>query len=642
MAGVALVNPKIPFYDALGAPLVGGTLDVYLAGTTTRSNTWQDKAQTTLNTNPIVLDARGECTLWADDALTYKFVLKNSAGVQQWAEDNISGALVSATLVNFTQAVTGAVTRTAQNKMREVIHVTDFAANGASGAAVDPTGVTDSGLGIQAAINACAAGGVVYFPPGTYTISTQLDINGKDSITLTGGGAGGPVLKWVGAADAASAMLRIRRSSYCTVEKLKFVCLQANKPGYGVRITSDGAGVTQGNTIKNCTINNVSDYGVYIGNTDNLDQSVDLNTVEGCFIDFCGNGSVSIHGANTNLTRIHRGAYTVASVCAIEVGTFARGVLIDQVMPFDATQVGLGWLYVRKKFSSQVVVRDCVMEQYYSPFLFTEDSTVADVATGSIVFENWISTCNFTTASVLASYTQHGLLHLKNCYIAGRGDLSTTTITYQTPNNAGPGKRTFLIEDTVTTNNVSILCPSTDNSAFGSETTWKGNWREQAGPGITAGRMRTVSRNDKPRFSAYLNADQLNVTGNGAVYTVPFDTIVKNEGNCFAANVFTAFHDGQFHLSTQVGLSDLTAAMTFVRVLLVTSNLTYQRSQQIDAPIAGGRWHMNLAVDVDMEANDQAYVQVEVIGGAGNTADVSGASGAPLNVVTWFSGHQVA
>jgi hypothetical protein len=130
MAGVALVNPKYSFTDSLGAPLVGGTLDVFLAGTTTRTNTWQDKAQTTLNTNPIVLDARGECTLWADDTLTYRFVLKTALGVQLWDEDNISGANVSGTLVTFTQAGTGAVGRTMQNKARERVTPFDFGAVG--------------------------------------------------------------------------------------------------------------------------------------------------------------------------------------------------------------------------------------------------------------------------------------------------------------------------------------------------------------------------------------------------------------------------------------------------------------------------------------------------------------------------------
>lgn len=186
MAGVALVNPKIPFYDALGVPLVGGTLDVYLAGTTTRTNTWQDKAQTTLNTNPIVLDSRGECTLWADDALKYKFVLKNSAGVQQWSVDNISGATVSATLVNFIQAGSGAVSRTVQDRLREVVSVKDFGAVG--------DGVTDDLAAFRAAIASqsdptnSSRGGTIFIPRGKYYLSDTLEISSR--ITLQGAGNG--------------------------------------------------------------------------------------------------------------------------------------------------------------------------------------------------------------------------------------------------------------------------------------------------------------------------------------------------------------------------------------------------------------------------------------------------------------------
>jgi len=92
MSGVSPVSPKFQFLSSVGAPLVSGTVDVYLAGTTTRTTSWTDKTQLSANTNPIVLDARGEATIWLDDALTYKFVLKNSGGVEQYTVDNISGA----------------------------------------------------------------------------------------------------------------------------------------------------------------------------------------------------------------------------------------------------------------------------------------------------------------------------------------------------------------------------------------------------------------------------------------------------------------------------------------------------------------------------------------------------------------------
>jgi len=70
--------------------MVGGSLETLIAGTTTRTTTWQDAAMTIANTNPVTLDARGECVLWLDTAVIYKFILKNAQGVVQWTQDNIS------------------------------------------------------------------------------------------------------------------------------------------------------------------------------------------------------------------------------------------------------------------------------------------------------------------------------------------------------------------------------------------------------------------------------------------------------------------------------------------------------------------------------------------------------------------------
>jgi hypothetical protein len=76
-------------------PLANGTLTTYLTGTTTPSTTWQDAELTIANTNPIVLDARGECVVWLDSGVTYRFVLKNAQGVTLWTQDDISGVLGS-------------------------------------------------------------------------------------------------------------------------------------------------------------------------------------------------------------------------------------------------------------------------------------------------------------------------------------------------------------------------------------------------------------------------------------------------------------------------------------------------------------------------------------------------------------------
>lgn len=92
MAGVVPVPPRFQFSSTTGVPLSGGFVDIYLAGTTTRTTTWQDKDQTSQNTNPIELDSAGSCTIFGADNKTYKLVIKNSAGVVQshLGGDNIS------------------------------------------------------------------------------------------------------------------------------------------------------------------------------------------------------------------------------------------------------------------------------------------------------------------------------------------------------------------------------------------------------------------------------------------------------------------------------------------------------------------------------------------------------------------------
>ena len=84
-------------WDNLGLPLVGGKLNTYQAGTTTRQATYTDSTQSTPNTNPVILNFRGEAFVWLDPTLTYKFVLTDAFNNTIWTEDNIPGsAFVSA------------------------------------------------------------------------------------------------------------------------------------------------------------------------------------------------------------------------------------------------------------------------------------------------------------------------------------------------------------------------------------------------------------------------------------------------------------------------------------------------------------------------------------------------------------------
>lgn len=84
---------KQQFFDDNGAVLNGGKLYTYQAGTVTPATTYSDVDLTTPNANPIILDAAGRCTIYLA-ASSYKYVLKTSADVTVWTQDNIQSYAV--------------------------------------------------------------------------------------------------------------------------------------------------------------------------------------------------------------------------------------------------------------------------------------------------------------------------------------------------------------------------------------------------------------------------------------------------------------------------------------------------------------------------------------------------------------------
>jgi len=94
MAATILPNAKSQFIDSNGKPLAGGSVYFYIPNTSTFKNTWQDPAQTILNTNPIVLDANGQALIWG--AGTYRQVVYDQFNNLIWdqiTEDTSSGLI---------------------------------------------------------------------------------------------------------------------------------------------------------------------------------------------------------------------------------------------------------------------------------------------------------------------------------------------------------------------------------------------------------------------------------------------------------------------------------------------------------------------------------------------------------------------
>lgn len=80
------------FFANNGTFLTGGTVQTLAGGTNTPIATYVDNTGTTTNTNPIVLNARGECVIWLLPNVSYKFVVSDSAGNLIETRDNVVNA----------------------------------------------------------------------------------------------------------------------------------------------------------------------------------------------------------------------------------------------------------------------------------------------------------------------------------------------------------------------------------------------------------------------------------------------------------------------------------------------------------------------------------------------------------------------
>lgn len=107
-----MANPipmlKFQAFDSSGDPLSGGKLYTYDAGTTTPKTTYTDSTLGTPNTNPVILDSRGEANVWLSGG--YKFVLKDSADATIYTVDNISDAFTNSTFSGTLTVTSTAVT----------------------------------------------------------------------------------------------------------------------------------------------------------------------------------------------------------------------------------------------------------------------------------------------------------------------------------------------------------------------------------------------------------------------------------------------------------------------------------------------------------------------------------------------------
>lgn len=187
------VNPPFPlFADADGQPLDDAYIYIGTANQNPVSNpitVYWDSALTIPASQPIRTSGgypvrNGTPARFYTNS-DYSILLrdKNGAFIYTAASET---DFISSEFVTFVQAGTGAVQRTTQAKLREIaVSVKDFGAVG--------DGVTNDYNSIVLALSALAAvgGGALYFPKGTYLISTTSDSGvdiTSDNISIFGEG----------------------------------------------------------------------------------------------------------------------------------------------------------------------------------------------------------------------------------------------------------------------------------------------------------------------------------------------------------------------------------------------------------------------------------------------------------------------
>ena len=120
----------------------------------------------------------------------------------------------------------------------------------------DPTGVTDSTLKLQAAINACPVGGGLYIPVGTYKTTAPLTINKR--ITFFGDGWGSRIMPAIGFGIAFN-VIDVTPGSGFSDDWAGWTFRDFSIQGENEFVAGDGIyfGVSGGDSLSNVLVDNV-------------------------------------------------------------------------------------------------------------------------------------------------------------------------------------------------------------------------------------------------------------------------------------------------------------------------------------------------------------------------------------------------
>jgi len=222
------------------------------------------------------------------------------------------------------------------------------------------------------------------------------------------------------------------------------------------------------------------------------------------------------------------------------------------------------------------------------------DSTVTNAKT------NFVSTSSSAGLSIKGDGTTDGTLQL-NCRVNSHGVKLASP-----PHSAGQSYTLTLPTGNLTAGNVLKI-----NSISGSGTTAVGQLEAPS----------ELTMPNQPAFLVNVGSVQNNLTNDGNLQTVTFNTEVFDQGADFNTSnfTFTAPVTGKYIFNLMLFLTNIDTGATYYSLRIITSNRTYVNDMEPSFQADLARYSFVLSVLADMDASDTVTIQILQVGGASQT-----------------------
>lgn len=145
----------------------------------------------------------------------------------------------------------------------------------------------------------------------------------------------------------------------------------------------------------------------------------------------------------------------------------------------------------------------------------------------------------------------------------------------------------------------------------------------------------TVRNTGQPVVIATPSGTDSDITGDGTVATLQWETEITDQGGDFAANTFTAPVTGSYLITGGTRITGIVAGHTTGTINVVTSNRSYNGDVIGDCAAvagAGGQISFTWAVIADMDAADTCTITLTGVGGTKVWDNSGGDSSSHLSI----------